>query len=48
MDMKEKPIPYAQKMKKTFGDRICIHTLLIGDSPEGRSENRRVEFKPIQ
>jgi OOP family OmpA-OmpF porin len=35
-DMKEKPILPAQEMKKAFGDRICIHSLLIGDSPEGK------------
>jgi len=35
-DMKEKPILSAQEMKKAFGDRVCIHSLLIGDSPEGK------------
>jgi len=41
-DMKEKPILSAQKMKKAFGDRICIHTLLIGDSPEGKTLMKKI------
>lgn len=35
-DMKEKPILSAEELKKAFGDRVCIHSLLIGDSPEGK------------
>ncbi len=35
-DMKEKPILPAEELKKAFGDRVCIHSLLIGDSPEGK------------
>jgi len=35
-DMKEKPILSAQEMKEAFGDRICIHSLHIGNSPEGK------------
>jgi len=41
-DMKEKPILSAQKMQKAFGDRICIHTLLIGDSPEGKTLMKKI------
>jgi len=35
-DMKEKTILSAKALKKTLGNRICIHSLLIGNSPEGK------------
>jgi OOP family OmpA-OmpF porin len=33
---KKSPLEAAEILKKTFGDRICIYTILIGNSPEGK------------
>lgn len=30
------PVEAAELLKNTFGDRICIYTILIGNSPEGK------------
>lgn len=30
------PVLAAKKMKKQFGDRVCIYTVLIGDDPAGK------------
>lgn len=30
------PVTEAEKLKKEFGDRLCIYTILVGDSPEGK------------
>jgi OOP family OmpA-OmpF porin len=35
-DMDPKPVKAAEAMKKQFGDRLCIFTVLIGDSPVGK------------
>ncbi|MBW1725588.1 MAG: OmpA family protein, partial [Deltaproteobacteria bacterium] len=35
-DMDPKPVKAAEAMKKQFGDRLCIFTVLIGDSPAGK------------
>jgi OOP family OmpA-OmpF porin len=34
--MDPKPVKAAEAMKKQFGDRLCIFTVLIGDSPAGK------------
>ena len=31
------PVPAAEKMKKQFGDRLCIYTVLIGNDPGGKA-----------
>ncbi len=30
------PVAEADKLKKELGDRLCIYTILVGDSPEGK------------
>ncbi|MBI5557653.1 MAG: OmpA family protein [Deltaproteobacteria bacterium] len=30
------PVPPAENLKKAFGDKICIYTILIGSSAEGK------------
>jgi OOP family OmpA-OmpF porin len=35
-DMDPKPVKAAEALKKQFGDRLCIFTVLIGDSPTGK------------
>lgn len=37
MQMGNEPVMSAMKMKDAYGDRLCIYTILIGDSPEGKS-----------
>jgi OOP family OmpA-OmpF porin len=32
----QSPVEAAQALKAAFGDRICIYTILIGDSPVGK------------
>ncbi len=29
------PVPFAKRLKEQYGDRLCIYTVLIGDSPFG-------------
>ncbi|MFZ5758790.1 MAG: OmpA family protein [Thermodesulfobacteriota bacterium] len=33
---KKSPVEAAQNLKNAYGDRICIYTILIGDSPVGK------------
>jgi OOP family OmpA-OmpF porin len=35
-NMDPKPVKAAEALKKKFGDRLCIFTVLIGDSPAGK------------
>jgi OOP family OmpA-OmpF porin len=35
-DVGNGPVLAAKKMKKQFGDRVCIYTVLIGDDPAGK------------
>jgi len=35
VDMHNSPAVTAEKMKSQFGDRLCIYTVLVGDSYEG-------------
>ena len=35
-DMGQKPVKAAEALKSQFGDRLCIFTVLIGDSPAGK------------
>lgn len=37
MEMGNAPVMSAMKMKDAYGDRLCIYTILVGDSPEGKS-----------
>jgi OOP family OmpA-OmpF porin len=32
----QSPVAAAEKLKKAYGDRICIYTILIGDNPMGK------------
>lgn len=34
---KASPVEAAAELKKAYGDRICIYTVLIGDDPEGKA-----------
>lgn len=34
-DMGNTPVTAAKNMKSQFGDRLCIHTVLVGDDPAG-------------
>jgi OOP family OmpA-OmpF porin len=35
-DMAEAPAVAAENLKGLFGDRLCIHTVLVGNSPSGQ------------
>jgi OOP family OmpA-OmpF porin len=35
-DMAKAPIVAAENLKGQFGDRLCIHTVLVGDSRQGK------------
>jgi OOP family OmpA-OmpF porin len=35
-DMAKAPVVAAENLKGLFGDRLCIHTVLVGDSPSGK------------
>jgi OOP family OmpA-OmpF porin len=35
-DMNQMPVKAAESLKSQFGDRLCIFTVLIGDSPAGK------------
>jgi len=35
-NMDPKPVKAAEALKKKFGDKLCIFTVLIGDSPTGK------------
>ena len=34
---KANPVQAAEELKKAYGDRICIYTVLIGNDPEGKA-----------
>lgn len=34
---KANPVQAAEELKKAYGDRICIYTVLIGNDPEGKT-----------
>ncbi|MBW2170212.1 MAG: OmpA family protein [Deltaproteobacteria bacterium] len=36
------PVLAAKKMKKRFGDRVCIYTVLIGDDPAGKKIMQKI------
>jgi OOP family OmpA-OmpF porin len=36
------PVPAAENMKKQFGDRICIYTVLIGNDPGGKANMEQI------
>ncbi|HRT71730.1 MAG TPA: OmpA family protein [Syntrophales bacterium] len=46
-DMTNAPVQAARKMKSIYGDRLCIYTVLTGNSPVGRKllENVAAEGK---
>ncbi len=46
-DMTDAPVQAARKMKSIYGDRLCIYTVLTGNSPAGRKllENVAAEGK---
>ena len=33
---KMSPVAAAEQLKKTYGDRVCIYTILVGDDPVGQ------------
>ena len=39
------PVVAAEKMKSQFGDRLCIYTVLVGDSYEGEKLMERIARK---
>ena len=41
-DMGTTPITAAKNMKAQFGDRVCIHTVLVGDDPAGEALLKQV------
>jgi len=41
-DMGNTTVPAAQNLKDTFGDRLCIYTVLVGDDPEGESLMKKI------
>jgi OOP family OmpA-OmpF porin len=41
--MAEAPVVAAENLKGPFGDRLCIHTVLVGDSPSGKSGKKVME-----
>ncbi|MBW2343034.1 MAG: OmpA family protein [Deltaproteobacteria bacterium] len=36
------PVAAAEKMKKQFGDRLCIYTVLIGNDPGGKANMEQI------
>lgn len=36
-DMDSAPVSAAAALKSSFGDRLCIYTVLVGDDPEGKA-----------
>jgi OOP family OmpA-OmpF porin len=45
VDMHNSPAVTAEKMKSQFGDRLCIYTVLVGDSYEGGKLMERIAQK---
>lgn len=45
VDMHNSPAVTAKKMKSQFGDRLCIYTVLVGDSYEGGKLMERIAQK---
>ena len=45
VDMHNAPAVAAEKMKSQFGDRLCIYTVLVGDSYEGEKLMERIARK---
>ena len=47
--MDNKPIKAAEALKRQYGERLCIYTVVIGDDPEGKKEsdpnNGSTDFK---
>ena len=41
-EMDNAPVVAAENMKSTFGDRLCIYTILVGNDPAGKSLMERV------
>jgi OOP family OmpA-OmpF porin len=41
-NMAEAPVMAAENLKGLFGDRLCIHTVLLGDSPSGKKVMEKV------
>jgi len=41
-DTETGPVRAALKMKKQFGDRLCIYTVLIGNDPKGRANMEQI------
>ena len=42
IQMNDKPVMVANAMAKEYGDRLCIYTIQVGNSPEGRRLLERV------
>ncbi|UCD87811.1 MAG: VWA domain-containing protein, partial [Desulfobacterales bacterium] len=40
--MAEAPVVAAENLRGLFGDRLCIHTVLVGDSPSGKKVMEKV------
>jgi OOP family OmpA-OmpF porin len=41
-DVGNAPVMAAKRMKKQFGDRVCIYTVLIGDDPAGKDVMKNI------
>jgi OOP family OmpA-OmpF porin len=41
-EMDNAPVVAAENMKSTFGDRLCIYTVFVGDDPAGKSLMERI------
>jgi OOP family OmpA-OmpF porin len=42
LDTGTAPVQAAEKMKKQFGDRLCIYTVLIGNDPKGKAVMEKI------
>ncbi len=41
-DMPEAPVEAARQLKDQFGDRLCIYTIQVGMSPQGKALLERI------
>jgi len=46
-DMGSAPVKAAKKMKKKFGSRLCIYTVLVGDDPAGEKMLKQMTKKDV-
>lgn len=46
-DVGNGPVTAAKRMKKQFGDRVCIYTVLIGDDPAGKEVMKKIAHEGV-